>query len=311
MYALTRALYKKALGYECDNMRSVIPYRTDPTSGVQQSGGHSIIVKFVDNMALNTKDQAIINITNNTETLVSVGDLINGKFNDLSQGGDAWKNRKLLWIAVIDTATGHMRANIDLTTVRVDLFAKSELKLQNVTVPDATAVTEDNVNNVPLVGRSYSMKNWCPRVSDDDNSYLSIGIQNTGMITWRANQSSGQQFEAWKEPPPSKSFTNCIGSTSVRLEPGNIKVHASSTRKTMALEDYLLSMSYNYANANNKNVKVGTHDMFALERLVQLAGVLPIKLVYECNMFTGVSISFKRRAAIMQKVTFATQNSVP
>jgi hypothetical protein len=79
----------------------------------------------------------------------------------------------------------------------------------------------------------------------------------------------------------------------------------------MALEDYLLSMSYNYANANNKNVKVGTHDMFALERLVQLAGVLPIKLVYECNMFTGVSISFKRRAAIMQKVTFATQNSVP
>jgi len=310
VYALVRALYKRAIGYEADNMKSVIPYKTK-SDGSQVGNGHSIIIKYCTNMNLNTKDQSKIDITGESSTIVTVGDAIFGRFRDMSTASDTAKNQRLLWIEIVDDTTGHTRAHMDLTCMRVNLFTKSELKIQNVTIPEVTATTEDNVNNVPLVGRSYHMSHWCPKTTDDDNSYLDTGIQTTGMITWRANQTSGVQYEAWKEPPPSKSFTNCTASSKIRLEPGTIRNHVSSTRKSMLLEDFLIAMAYNSTSVSNRNPRLGTHDMFAMERLLQLEGVLPIKIVYECNNFTGAVVSSKRRVAIMQKVTYATQNSIP
>jgi len=308
VYAIVRQLYKRAIGYEADNMKSVIPYRT--VAGVQKSSGHSINIKYCNNMANNTKDQVMLAITGDDQTIVSIGDAIMPRFQEMSSGIDVWKNSRLLWIEIIDDTTGFCRSHMDLSTMTVDLFTKSELKIQNVTIPNVDAVTEDNVNNVPLVGRVYNMSQWCPKSSDDDNNLLDIGIQSTGMITWGPQRVTGQQYEAWKEPPPSKAFLNCSSSSTVRLEPGMIKNHYSSTRKSMKLEDFLIAMAFNNSTASTKNVRVGTHDMFALERLLQLEGALPIKVIYECNAFTAATVSTKNRACIMQKVTYATQNSL-
>lgn len=310
VYAIVRRLYKQAIGYEADNMKSVIPYKTT-SSGAQESNGHSVIVKYANNLTLNTKNQDVITVSGTTETIVSVGDMILTQFRNVSTASDGWKNARLLWIAIIDDVTGHTRAHMDLSTMKVDLYSKSELKMQNVTIPDTSSVTEDNVNNVPLVGRYYHMSQWAPKTSDDDNNYLDAGIQDTGMITWRANQTWGQQFETWKEPPPSKAFTNCTASSLVRMEPGTVRQHTSVTRKVMRLEDFLIALAYNSSNVANKNCRIGTHDMFAMERLLSRYGELPIKLVYECNFFTAVSVSSSHKAAIMQRMTFGEQNSLP
>jgi len=309
VYAIVRKLYKEAIGYEADNMHSVIPYRT--VAGAQLGNGHSILIKYASNLALNTKASNEFTISDPAASITSVGNQIFDRFKDQSTGSDIAKNERLLWIAVVDATTGHTRAHLDLTVMRVNIFSKSELKIQNVTIPSAEATSEDDVNNVPLVGRSYHINQWCPKTSDDDNNYLDIGVQNTGMITWRANQSSGVQYDTWKEPPPSKAFVNCTASALQRLEPGTIKSHMSMTRKSMKLEDFLLAIAYNASNASNKNTRIGTHDMFALERLIGMAGALPIKIVYECNFFTGASVTSRRAAAIMQKIAFATQNSTP
>jgi len=313
VYAIVRKLMKQAIGYEADNLRSVIPYKT--VAGAQVGSGYTITIKYSSNLFLNTKAQQSFVITDDNSSIMSVGDTIFSRFRDQSSGNDVAKNERLLWIEVIDTADGHCRAHMDLTVMKVTLFSKSELKIQNVSIPNAEAVTEDNVNNVPLIGRSYHLSQWCPKTSDDDNSVMDIGIQNSGVITYRAGQLSGVQYETWKEPPPSKAFVNCYASHKQRLEPGGIKSNMSVFRRTMLLSDFLEALAYNTGSGGpsnpNKNTKIGKHDMFAFERLIGLTGLLPIKINYECNFFMGATVSARRPAAIMQKIGFVVQNNLP
>lgn len=308
VYALVRKLYYKALGFEASNMREVIPYKT--TAGAQNSGGHTITVKYSNNMSSNTKNQDVIAIGDG-ESIVSVGDLIINMFKNVASNSDGWKNARLLWIDLTDTTTGISRAHMDLTGVKVTLYSKSDLKLQNVTVPYAAATTEDNVSNVPLHGRSYHMKNWCPVPSDQDGNFM-VPLEQTGVITFRSSQFVGSQYETWKEPPPKKCFVNCSGSYGQHLEPGAIKTDSLMTRVTMSLERFLLALSTSYAfgNSGNKSVRIGQHTLFAMERLLQVAGTLPVQMNYEVNYFTGVSVSARNKRAIMQKVTFATQSNL-
>jgi len=309
MYALIRRVYKEAIGYEASNIKSVIPYRT--VAGAQVSSGHSIIVKYVSDLTTNARDQQVMNITNPAYTIENVGNDSFDLFAQISGASDVWKNRRLLYIMCVDDTTGLCRCQLDLQTLKVELYSRSELKIQNVTVPSATDTTEDAVTNVPLVGRSYHLTHWNPAIADEESNQLVAGNQESGVITYRAGANSGQQYEAWREPPPSCAFTNCNGMTKVRMEPGHIRNHVSVTRKTMLLELYLQSLARRGSGDTNRNCKLGTHDMIALERLLQLEGGLPIKLIYECNFTTGVAVVPKFTTPMMQKFATRTQNSIP
>ena len=310
VYALMRKLYIEATGWDGDNLKSIIPYRMTATNA-QVSDGHKVVVKYVDNLALNTKNQYVLPVSDPSQTLESIGNLMANWFFSFSSQEGIWKDTRLLWIAIIDDGTGFMRAHIDLTSAKVDVYTKSELKIQNCTIPETGATTEDNVLNQPLVGRSYRFNSYLPQSADDDQNYIDALDQETGVTTWRANHPSGQQYETWKEPPPSKAFVNCAGSTQLRLEPGHIKMHTNSTRKTMGFENLLIALAVRPGNNNQRSTRVGEHDLFALERVLQIAGVLPIKLIYECNIMTCATVSTRKRHAIMQRVTYVTQNSMP
>lgn len=308
VYALVRRLYFEAIGFEADNMKSTIPYKT--TAGAQNSGGHDITVKYVV-ASTGVKSQSVWNIVDG-KSIVDVGDvLLNDLFNVYSNQNDQWKETQLLWIDLTDTATGITRAHLDLTALMVDVYTKSELKMQNVTIPAVGADQEDNVANVPLVGRHYAFKNAYPSLSDDDMQMLNFIDQNNGMCSLRAQQFVGSQYETWKEPPPSKAFTNCKSSAKIRLEPGTIKSSTLITRKRMLFTSLLKAMSIKLAVSGAVRVKFGTSEVLALERLLQKSGDLNIKCNFEKNVFTGASVTVRNKRAIMQKVTFSTYNNNP
>jgi len=315
MYALIRRVYKEAIGYEASNIKSVIPYRTVPGTSFQVSNGHSIIVKWCDNLDTNAVQQQVMNITSTTHTIENVGDDCYDIFSHMSAAGNDWKNRRLLFIMCVDETTGNCRCRLDLQTLKVELYSRSELKIQNVTVPTPTDTTEDAVTNVPLVGRAYHLTEWCPKVADDASNSLALNNQDTGMVTYRAAANSSPAYESWREPPPSSAFTNCKGMTKVRMEPGHIRNHVSTTRKTMLLEDFLMALAVRREGGNtNRNPKLGVHDMIALERLLQTStggDGLPIKCLYECNTVTGVAVVPKYTTPMMQKFSTRTQNSLP
>jgi len=304
VYALVRRLYHDAIGYEADNMKSVIPYTSGATQG---SAGHTIVVKW--NTPTGVKAQGLY-VIGAGETIVSVGDILyNDIFQPYSQQTDTWKERQLLWIEVLDTATGMTRAHLDLTAVYVDIYTKAEMKVQNCTIPVAGATTEDNVANVPLVGRLYEFKTPQPIVSDDDMKAFDWLNQDTGVITYRAGQVAGIQYETWKEPPPSKAFVNCSGMTKARLEPGHIKSSTLVTKSKMLFSAFMEKLAIKFSISGNYKNKIGSCQVLGLERLLQKAGDLPLQLNYEVNTFTGVSVTHKNRRAIMQKITYSTQNN--
>lgn len=306
LYALVRKLYKVAIGYEADNMKSIIPYKSGAS---QNSGGHTLYLKLQNNDNGSKTQQTFV--IGSGKTLVDVGDQLFEYFKTFSADYAATKQLKLLWLELVDDLSLDVRAHIDLSTLYVDLYTKSDLKIQNCTIPSATAVETDNINNVPLVGRSYSMNHFNPRTSEDDAWAFNAVNQDTGMLLIRANEFPGQQYETWKEPPPSKSFVNCVASSVVRLEPGTIKNHISSTRKRMQFERFLLAISFRENFVQNRSVKIGSHDLMALERLLAREGDLPIRVQYECNYFHAATVSWRNKPAIMQKVTFASVSNVP
>lgn len=309
--AIARRLFKIGMGYESDNLRAVIPYRT--TAGVQESGGCRILVKQV-NTDTGVRGDVVFNL-GTSETLFSVGQWFAGNIliyasAEETSTGAVERNNRLLWVELVDLFTGITRAHMDLTTMKVDMFSKSELKVQNVSVPTAAATETDNVANVPLVGRQYHMSNWQPVTVDDDMVVLNRLNQDTGILAVEIKPVSGtlgQQYNTWKEPPPSKVFVNCVSSAPLHLEPGTIKKHVSVLRRTMSLEHFLQALRVRRNNLNNKGIKLGRHDLFAFERMISMSGDLPLKINYECNIFTGITVTHRNKAAIMQVVEIQTQ----
>jgi len=313
--AIARRIFKEGIGYEADNLKSVIPYRT---SGADQfSDGGTLIVKKV-NIDSGVKSTVAYIIPPNA-TLTDVGGWLSlnvMQYISAQAGvgtGDTPpvdRSTRWLWIQLVDIPTGHTRTHIDLTTMMVDLYSRSELKIQNVTIPATGATETDNVANVPLIGRHYEMSHWQPVTSDDDMVVLNRLNQDTGVLGVEIKPTSGslpQQYETWREPPPSKAFLNCKRSSKLHLEPGTIKNHISSLRSSMSLERFLQAIHIRRNNTSNRSVSIGRFDLFAFERMIQLAGDLPLKINYECNYFTGVAVTHRNRTAIMQKVSDVSQ----
>jgi len=221
------------------------------------------------------------------------------------------RNNRLLWLHLVDIDTGIVRAQLDLTTLMCDVYSKSNLKIQNVTVPTANATEADNVNNVPLIGRSYHMSNWQPMTADDDMGPLNRLNQDTGVLGVEIKQSGalGSQYVTWKEPPPSKAFINCVSSAPQQMEPGTIKNHVSTLRRSMAFPRLMEALAIRRGNVLNKSVKIGNHDLFAFERMITVPGELPLKIIYECNVFTGAAVYSRKKAVMMQAVNSTAQGA--
>jgi len=311
--AIMRKLFKMAISWEPENIRTTIPYRL--AGGAQLSDGYTLIVKKI-NTDDNVKTQDAYIGPSGSHNLTAPADWFRTNHMEAisaqaSSSTAVERNNRLLWLHLVDIDTGMVRAQLDLTTLMCDIYSKSNLKIQNVTVPTANATEADNVNNVPLIGRSYHMSNWQPMTADDDMGPLNRLNQDTGVLGVEIKQSGtlGNQYVTWKEPPPSKAFINCVSSAPQRMEPGTIKNHVSTLRRSMAFPRLMEALAIRRGNVLNKSVKIGNHDLFAFERMITVPGELPLKIIYECNIFTGAAVYSRKKAIMMQAVNSTAQGA--
>jgi len=311
--AIMRKLFKMALRWEPDNIKTTIPYRL--AAGAQISNGYMLVVKKI-NTDDNVKTQDEYTPTAATHGIEDPAEWfllnhLNAISAEASSSTAVERNNRLLWLHLVDVGTESVRAQLDLTTLMCEVYSKSNLKIQNVTVPSATATEADNVNNVPLIGRSYHMSNWQPMTADDDMGPLNRVNQDTGVLGVEIKQSGtlGSQYVTWKEPPPSKAFINCVSSVPQRMEPGTIKNHVSIMRTKMSLPRILEAIHIRRGNVLNKTVKIGKHDLFAFERMISVPGELPLKIIYECNVFTGAAVYTRKKGIMMQAVKSVAQSA--
>jgi len=191
-------------------------------------------------------------------------------------------------------------ATLELDTAVVSYFSKSDLKVQNVTVPDATNLESTDVNNVPLVGRLYNLNTPYPNTKRAHPLKLNWVNADTGMCSHYAGDpsSNNQAALALKEPPAPGFFYGCKSSILARLEPGSIKKSVVTSSRSMPLNAFLRAVSYTNAvgipaNNNITTTTLGGSKVLALERVISVQGTLPIKCFYENNVSMGVYISTK------------------
>jgi len=307
MVAMYRKLYIAAIGYDVSSIDQVIPYKNG------NSDGHSITVFYRDSAG----------VMGSVFQAVPVGTSLKGLTNTAFSFSDTiWKaainDRVIVRVTISDNDTNLVRATIDVTRLKFTYQFKSELKMQNVTIPTTEDNEADDVNNVPLVGRSYEFNNWAPRTnasnanavgsSSGNVDFFSLVSEFDGVTLVRA----AQMPQALKEPPAAAAFSNCAKSMKVRLQPGDIKSDWLIGGGSVSFQNLVNGLDFSASvPQNNRRVRIGKHAMIAVEKLIGLAGTLPIKIIYEVNHFVGVVASYGMSHGTVGTFLSVSKNNTP
>lgn len=189
-------------------------------------------------------------------------------------------------------------AKINLLYATIKIDAKSSLKIQNIT-RGSLGAEADNVDNVPLYGRSYYGKGTgCITNRNALTEVTMIGNDATGII-WKV----GAVAAGTSEMPPPAYFLGVKGSGKARLEPGHIKTSVLDQSSTYTLPK-LCRLIFDGVAADVKNLlPAGKFAFFGLEHLIKSTATDPkLDLKGELNYRLGMSMKMRRFNKTDEKV---------
>lgn len=188
------------------------------------------------------------------------------------------------------------------------IFSKSELKVQNRTLAADNSNDATDVSNNPLIGYEYRFSSGSPRSKHGTNSNLLSSVSEpSGLITARAAQLEA----AMKEPPSPTSWWNCVASSKVRLEPGEIKKSVIYHKSSMNLLKFMKKCNFSVGH-NLKQVSLfGKSSLLALEDIINVNPTNNISLAYEINREFGGYLTTKFKLSSFGNRYDMQVNNVP
>lgn len=216
-----------------------------------------------------------------------------------------------LVIASTNSITGstevYDRKTFDLYGATVSLVVKSALKIQNRTVNVETG-TEDDVDNVPLYGKSYEgsgnfLTFRSHGVYDDANINnhpaeihfpQSIGVRpmnpvvdlcEAPVITYAAGPQT-----YFCEPPKLSQLYNAKKIGKAHLDPGQVKTSVLSFSTRINLTKLFRSMARGANSLEIETFSMGNYRVFCLEKMIQAVATSStnaVKVAYEVDHKIG------------------------
>lgn len=174
---------------------------------------------------------------------------------------------------------------LNLTNAKLDIYAKSTLKLQNRTQSRGTDGDEEgDVDNVPTYGKAYQCSGNGTTYIGDNNATVGAG----GNVPMQANNTTGlfklsvDVQNDLSEPPSAIPFLGVKKYDKIRLEPGHIKTSTLVDRYTISIQK-LIGLFGTVGAFNPTFKKIGKFRMFALEKIMETAEppTVPIIIGYE------------------------------
>ena len=182
---------------------------------------------------------------------------------------------------------------------------KGSLKIQNRSTNSADDEQSDEVDNVPLYGRSYEGTGSgtlvdTPAMTPPANLFAD---DQTGVILYDG-------VNDMREPMLPPSAVRAKRSGKVRLEPGHIKTSSLQTKMTIRFNDFFTKLG-KFANVVSPSTTaysqhpLGKFKLMALEKIIETqADPLPITVAYEHNLRIAVSCFGKPNQTRQTFVTF-------
>lgn len=205
-----------------------------------------------------------------------------------------WQFTGILYVpyqATLGTSSIWRAVKLSLIGAKLMFDCKSTLKIQNRSI-NSTGEDADDVDNVPIYGRSYSGKgNGCATRDAWAVSTQNLYSYKDGIISWDG------QTRDFREPPLPTAFDKPTKSGKAHLDPGEVKTSVLTEKFTVDLNRYLSRMGTVTSSGTagySKNAP-GKFRLFALEKMIETnAGgdIVPLTLGYEHNM--RIAVGFKQ-----------------
>lgn len=207
-----------------------------------------------------------------------------------------------LQIKLVDAGVINVEHIFNLNKCHVKLFCKSSLKIQNRTINSTGNLEADDVDNVPLYGKSYEGKGNGAIFLKPVDGLPFIADSNSGLILPNPILVTAQDYEL-NEPPNYKQFQYVSKHGKAHLDPGQIKTSvlnykAGFTWSRLLNQIIILSNTGSgIAFPNNCRVPFGNFRFFALEKMIQAIDtteISKVQIAYEHDYKLGLYVSCPR-----------------
>lgn len=189
----------------------------------------------------------------------------------------------------IDSTNSNPPFNLELTNARMRVYAKSTLKIQNRSYGGG-GTEEDDVDNVPLYGKSYQFRG---NGTDYMGGTTSVTVGGGVVRPLYANNTTGlfafgvaglidvNNSEDLGEPPAAFCFRGVRKHDKVRIEPGHIKTSTLVDSYTISLQN-LITMC-GFVDSNPSKNQLGKFRLFALEKILETSNppIVEIRTAFE------------------------------
>lgn len=181
----------------------------------------------------------------------------------------------------------------DLSKAKMEYYCKSSLKMQNQTVNAALDNDSDDVNNVPLYGKSYEGTGNGAFYIKDYNQKNFIGRQSDGLIIYQpdAITAAGTPNDyALGEPQSYKLFKYVKKSGKIHLDAGQLKTSVLTFQKNMGFSAMWRNIDQ-IAFDNPAWTTMGNFRFFGVEKMMQFTQTNEanrIHLAYEVDNKIGM-----------------------
>jgi len=170
-------------------------------------------------------------------------------------------------------------ASIGLDQLMLHFDIKSSLKIQNRSINTAGNDQEDDVDNVPLYGKSIggSGTGVIARFPNSISPANVVGNINNGVIS-QVNLDDNA-----KEPLSGYFFPKSSLQGKVHLDPGILKTSVLTTRRNISLK-YLVRLFNTGATSPQPLTSFGKYRFFQLEKMIDTGITINLLVAYEHNI---------------------------
>lgn len=292
-WAVLRALVAKANG-RVDNF-------------VQASVLTSIGFTVGDTISITGRTNANVSPTTMFTYTVAVGNDVNFLINSFQTAAALNDNDTVYEDLLLLPATGSImnKSTIRLDQCYIEFDMKSDLKIQNRTVAVAADDTIDDVNNVPLYGKSYEGKSNGPQV---------MGIGNVGILSLKGNEDTGLIQHAvsfsgqrpFNEPLDYQRFKPVSKIGKIHLDPGQIKTSTILNKFKVGFNKFMQLINPTTGPTTPQSSGVRTNANFVKYRLFALEKMLDANPIAST---TAVIVAVEHNLKIMARAVHYNRNA--
>jgi len=204
-------------------------------------------------------------------------------------------------------------ATLDLERTKIHICVKSSLKIQNQTSASEADNEADDVNNVPLYGKSYegSGNGAVARMLRETGHQQPVPSSPNSYVIRPGNPGLTILPAAYREPPLPSQFSRVQRSAKAHLDPGQIKTSVLNYKKTFYFANLVKILFTGTVLTEQNRLTQGNYRFFCFEKMIQYIGTSSsnaIKIAYEVDTKMGVQVTDYRSfqtAMVPMKVLIA------